>query len=739
MNFFVPKILGVLFFCSLLGSATLNAQHLNDKEELRPCEEKYFATLTFYQVLKRYAAMEGIHRSQRSLNEEKAFIKKILPIPGTHHPQPDPPLPHALPPGPFHGIPGGISDLDSISIYNIPDALGTLAISYLIMNDIHEEACLPNNSSEPAQWGTKLKIWKSILDNYAIYQGNADAGHIVDNRSEFSTILEVIGMHFDKSELDKAKQYNKLCENRKTLVMVIELSELDIHYSKTEVLIKASRLESQQIDQTSLCPDMPFGKQMATYCRGTGFFIKTGVIATAAHLFEPETAQCDKRDISNYCFISGVELPLKTVAEGIVIPKKNIYVPANPFISAGNCFQGIDDWALIKVKPYKSKCKLPKVDMTYTENPNNNMRVYSFGHGLGLPLKFCFDSPIWLSSDAATPNYIWSRLDLFGGNSGSPVFDSRTGNLIGILTGGADDFDLDAKQNCLRCALYQDNFPASELIQGIKPVVQALTGKKGAQKQSTQTATPGFTPKSTQGKTAASAERDHKTRYYAPYCYLRKSVSDNVYTLGILVPFAKQSKPMRLVSADTSNKQNPIIIYAVDTTASSGDSFDSRMWNFRELKENTQITVRVIRGAEFYTTTLYCNRADTADLDVRNALCMNVPYSYLEKKKADTLLFVPHLLVPTSTDSMPGEVVKTVGVAGFQTEITIIGYTPNGAIKIYEPPLTNNAVYVDNSNNHTSGYFESNVTTKKPGKGGRRKTDHPNASVNGKPRKKHRK
>lgn len=60
------------------------------------------------------------------------------------------------------------------------------------------------------------------------------------------------------------------------------------------------------------------------------------------------------------------------------------------------------------------------------------------GHPVGLPLKVADDAVVSDPGDGQT--YFEANLDTYGGNSGSAVFNARTGLIEGILVRGAQDF-----------------------------------------------------------------------------------------------------------------------------------------------------------------------------------------------------------------------------------------------------------------------------------------------------------
>jgi V8-like Glu-specific endopeptidase len=58
--------------------------------------------------------------------------------------------------------------------------------------------------------------------------------------------------------------------------------------------------------------------------------------------------------------------------------------------------------------------------------------VYVLGHPAGLPLKYAPGS--WVSD--VEESYFTTDLDIYSGNSGSPVFDSETHQVIGMVVRG---------------------------------------------------------------------------------------------------------------------------------------------------------------------------------------------------------------------------------------------------------------------------------------------------------------
>lgn len=89
------------------------------------------------------------------------------------------------------------------------------------------------------------------------------------------------------------------------------------------------------------------------------------------------------------------------------------------------------------------------------------------GHPLGLPMKASDGARVKLPNDQEKENlwqslklrqyYFTANLDSYGGNSGSPVFNERTGKVEGILVQGADDFSYNNEKECMQSNVFSNS------------------------------------------------------------------------------------------------------------------------------------------------------------------------------------------------------------------------------------------------------------------------------------------
>jgi V8-like Glu-specific endopeptidase len=95
--------------------------------------------------------------------------------------------------------------------------------------------------------------------------------------------------------------------------------------------------------------------------------------------------------------------------------------------------------------------------------------VFAIGYPSGLPLKVAGNARI----RSVEEGYFISNLDTFVGNSGSPVFNAKTGLVEGILVSGDDDY-VPANSSCKRIKHCKDDRCSGETATSISEVLPYL-------------------------------------------------------------------------------------------------------------------------------------------------------------------------------------------------------------------------------------------------------------------------
>lgn len=172
------------------------------------------------------------------------------------------------------------------------------------------------------------------------------------------------------------------------------------------------------------CPSEPFGNQpVAAFC--SGFMVGPDLIATAGHCIESEL------DLANTRFVFGFGMQDATTPVTI-FPADQIYTGVE---IVGREPSGLRDFALIRVdRPITAQGAVPfEIRRDGVVPIGQNIGV--IGHPYGLPMKIAFGDNTEVK-DNTPQTYFTANLDAAGGNSGSPVINTETGLVEGILVRG---------------------------------------------------------------------------------------------------------------------------------------------------------------------------------------------------------------------------------------------------------------------------------------------------------------
>ena len=201
----------------------------------------------------------------------------------------------------------------------------------------------------------------------------------------------------------------------------------------------------------NLCPGEKFREQPAgAFCSGS--LVGEDLIMTTGHCV-PNDMKCGS---TKFVFGYSVSQPRMQAAEKV--DPRDIY-SCKEVVARSN---GLDQNAffLAELGPEYALIRLDrKVEgrkplAINRANPvSKGSPVFAIGHPLGLPLKIISGATV---RTADPSSYFVVDLDTFRGNSGSPVFNSKTKLIEGILVRGDGDF-VQTPAGCNTMAVYSQN------------------------------------------------------------------------------------------------------------------------------------------------------------------------------------------------------------------------------------------------------------------------------------------
>jgi len=175
-----------------------------------------------------------------------------------------------------------------------------------------------------------------------------------------------------------------------------------------------------------LCSSEPFKDQFSGgFCSGA--MVGEDLIITAGHCVVGPSECAATKFVFGYAVTKEGEYPTSTLASEVYGCKE--------IISRKQENTGAD-FALIRTDRKITGHKALKINRVSDLKSGDKVGV--IGHPSGLPVKVAFgDSEV---RNVSKPGFFVANLDTYGGNSGSAVFNTKTGLIEGILVRGETDF-----------------------------------------------------------------------------------------------------------------------------------------------------------------------------------------------------------------------------------------------------------------------------------------------------------
>jgi hypothetical protein len=174
-----------------------------------------------------------------------------------------------------------------------------------------------------------------------------------------------------------------------------------------------------------LCGNEPFFSQpLGCFC--SGFLVAPDVVATAGHCVKSQA------DLTNIRFVFGFRM-IDAEHARTHFPANDVYAGAT--LIGRQLSQDGTDWALVRLD--RAVVGRTPVKLRTSGKVGNKQSLFVVGHPSGLPQKYAPGARV---RDNTPAPFFVANLDTYGGNSGSPVFNSSTRTVEGILVRGENDF-----------------------------------------------------------------------------------------------------------------------------------------------------------------------------------------------------------------------------------------------------------------------------------------------------------
>ncbi len=225
----------------------------------------------------------------------------------------------------------------------------------------------------------------------------------------------------------------------------------DLVISKDSVSLTGKLLKKDR----KLCEAQRFGHEMNP-ANCSGFLIAPDILVTAGHCIESFQECQDYAWVFDYTR-SGKKLSYKKSIFRCTAILKQVYNDDDEKFPNDYAVIQLDRKVDRKIVPRRTSGKV-----------SDKAKLIVIGHPSGLSQKVGLNGKV---RDNSHPEYFSSNLDTFSGNSGSPIFDLKSGMIEGILVRGEEDYTFNNKRNCYEAKQCADDSCDGEDITRITNVL----------------------------------------------------------------------------------------------------------------------------------------------------------------------------------------------------------------------------------------------------------------------------
>ncbi len=220
------------------------------------------------------------------------------------------------------------------------------------------------------------------------------------------------------------------------------------------------------LNNRHLCSSEPFRNQpSAGYC--TGVLVAPDIIATAGHCI------INSSECAEFAFVFGYRM-LNSSTPVLTIDQSDLYF-CGGIIDRIETYD--DDWGLIQLD--REVLNHAPLQVRRSGKVADGQDLLVIGYPYGVPVKYADNA--WVQNNSAT-EYFLANLDVYTGNSGTPVFNTATLEIEGLLVAGQEDFepvgscdrsivypDTPGNEQCTRTTQFSDQIPVFDVYLGTDP------------------------------------------------------------------------------------------------------------------------------------------------------------------------------------------------------------------------------------------------------------------------------
>lgn len=201
-------------------------------------------------------------------------------------------------------------------------------------------------------------------------------------------------------------------------------------------------------EEYNLCQGTRFADQpVLASCSGA--LVADDLIMTAGHCYQ------ERNDCKDFYWVFGYEMGKNGKLKEF--EAQNIYSCVKV---ERKVYNGYGDYALIRLdRPVRGRTPIKVADSGYRSK--NGDEVFMIGYPSGLPMKTTESGKVM----GFEKNSFLTNLDAFAANSGSPVFNAKTQEIVGILIAGDEDYS-PSRNQCSIISKYSET-EGNEEVQSV--------------------------------------------------------------------------------------------------------------------------------------------------------------------------------------------------------------------------------------------------------------------------------